>query len=87
MIAIQKNDALFYVHTDHLGSIQAITDEQATIVSEYAYTPWGGRILLAGTHITDRGYTGHEHLVALGLINMNGRVYGRLARIFILTGE
>ncbi|MCQ2308374.1 MAG: hypothetical protein MJZ78_00105 [Bacteroidales bacterium] len=23
----------------------------------------------------DRGFTGHEHLYALGLINMNGRVY------------
>ena len=25
--------------------------------------------------ITDRGYTGHEHLVGVGLINMNGRLY------------
>jgi len=25
--------------------------------------------------VADRGYTGHEHLVAFGLINMNGRVY------------
>ena len=25
--------------------------------------------------ITDRGYTGHEHLLGVGLINMNGRLY------------
>ena len=27
------------------------------------------------SNITDRGYTGHEHMTNFGLINMNGRVY------------
>ena len=75
----QKQDGkreLFYVHTDHLGSIQAITDKEGQLVTEYAYTPWGGRIHLKGDmSFTNRGYTGHEHLEPLGLINMNGRVY------------
>lgn len=83
LIAIQKNSTLYYVHTDNMGSIQVITDEHRQIVSEYAYTPWGGRILLAGKNITDRGYTGHEHLVALGLINMNGRIYDPVLARFL----
>ena len=70
---------LYYIHTDLLGSIERITNTTGQIVSEYTYTPWGGRILLSGVNITDRGYTGHEHLSPFGddsnggfcLINMN----------------
>ena len=32
--------------------------------------------------ITDRGYTGHEHLTDFGIINMNGRVYDPLTAQF-----
>ena len=31
----------------------------------------------------DRGFTGHEHLYAFGLINMNGRVYDPLMSSFL----
>ncbi|HOK36540.1 MAG TPA: RHS repeat-associated core domain-containing protein [Paludibacteraceae bacterium] len=77
-----KNGTLYYVHTDNLVSIQAITDENKNIVSSYYYTPWGGRVLLSGANITDRGYTFHEHLEPFGLINMNGRVYDPLTAQF-----
>ena len=30
---------------------------------------------LTGLTILDRGYTGHEHLQSVGLVNMNGRIY------------
>ena len=33
-------------------------------------------------YITNRGYTGHEHLDAFGIINMNGRVYDPLTAQF-----
>ncbi len=85
-----KNGTVYYVHTDHLGSLQVITNANKQIVSSYAYTPWGGRLLLGGVSITDRGYTGHEHLfpfggteVGLGLINMNGRVYDPVLARFL----
>jgi len=82
---------LYYIHTDNLGSIQAITNSTGAMVSEYAYTPWGGRILLSGVNITDRGYTGHEHLSPFGddtsggfcLINMNGRIYDPVLARFL----
>ena len=32
--------------------------------------------------IVNRGYTGHEHLDAFGIINMNGRVYDPLTAMF-----
>lgn len=82
---------LYYIHTDLLGSIERITNATGQIVSEYTYTPWGGRILLSGVNITDRGYTGHEHLSPFGddsnggfcLINMNGRIYDPVLARFL----
>ncbi|MDD4489577.1 MAG: RHS repeat-associated core domain-containing protein, partial [Paludibacter sp.] len=80
---MQQNNTLYYVHTDRQGSLERITNTSGTIVTAYAYTPWGGRILLSGVNITDCGYTGHEHLVALNLINMNGRVYDPVLARFL----
>ena len=70
---------LYYIHTDLLGSIERITNTTGQLVSEYTYTPWGGRVLLTappsggwGAYPTgdlegfDRGYTGHEHLSPFG---------------------
>ncbi len=66
----------------------ALTNESGAVVEKYAYDPWGARrnpnnwTLAAtppsggwGAMLTNRGYTGHEHLDAYGIINMNGRVY------------
>ncbi|MFZ4581241.1 MAG: SpvB/TcaC N-terminal domain-containing protein [Paludibacter sp.] len=88
---IVKNGTQYYTHTDLLGSIERITNSTGAMVSEYAYTPWGGRILLSGVNITDRGYTGHEHLSPFGddtnsgfcLINMNGRIYDPVLARFL----
>jgi RHS repeat-associated protein len=45
------------------------------IQTRYYYDAWGKQTLAAGTGITNRGYTGHEHLAEFGLINMNARLY------------
>jgi len=83
LTAMMKGGVLYYLHTENLGSIQAITDENKTVVSSYYYTPWGGRVLLSGVNITDRGYTFHEHLEPFCLINMNGRVYDPMLARFL----
>ena len=42
----------------------------------YTYDAWGKRTLgQVSMPLVTRGYTGHEHLDELGLINMNGRLY------------
>jgi len=38
---------------------------------------------IPATHVVDRGYTGHEHLDAYGLINMNGRAYDPIVGRFL----
>jgi RHS repeat-associated protein len=72
-----------YLHRDYQGSILAITDANATVLEKRLFDAWGSLITvqngagvaLAGLTILDRGYTGHEHLQSVGLINMNARLY------------
>jgi len=82
MIRTGSTDSLFYICTDHLGSITALVNENGTLVERHSYDAWGRErdpndwssyTVAAG--ILDRGYSSHEQLREFGLINMNGRVY------------
>ena len=76
-----------HTYTDYLGSILAITDNVGALEETHSFDAWGRRRNPLNweyipafdddftSTITDRGYTGHEHLDAFGLINMNGRLY------------
>jgi len=81
---------MYYVYTDHLGSILTLTDDVGHPILEQNFDAWGrerapsswdydASIPLVGEQSgfewLTRGYTGHEHLSAFKLINMNGRVY------------
>ena len=77
------SETLNYVLTDHLGSIQTITDDEGELPTTFSYGSWG-RLRNASTWnysnpcslpFFGRGYTGHEHLEEFGLVNMNGRLY------------
>jgi len=62
--------------TDHLGSLTGLYDYDGNKILDASYDAWGKRTLSANSYtIFDRGYTDHEHLDELGLINMNGRMY------------
>ena len=84
-------DTMYYIHTDHLGSYDAITNQSGTVVQNYSFDAWGLRRNPSDwtynnptTHsLFSRGYTGHEHLDAFNLINMNGRVYDPLLGRFL----
>src|SRR5690606_8123502 len=74
-----------FLHRDHLGSVVARTTDKNTADNEWlAYGAWGNRLLVAWDGIEEgpeyqapsvRGYTGHEHLDPIGLIDMGGRVF------------
>ena len=80
-----------YILKDHLGSIQYVTDEQGNVVETLSFDPWGRRrnpvnwsyTGFPSSFLFDRGYTGHEHLDAFGLINMNGRMYDPVVSRFL----
>ena len=77
-----------YMHPDHLGSMDAITDDTGVVAQNMSFDAFGLRrdpsnwaYDLTGTQIaglkgiTDRGYTHQEQLDSVGLVDMNGRVY------------
>ena len=72
-----------YLHTDHLGSIVAISDATGQAVEQFGYSPFGARRQVNGADpvgvlsstITHHGYTGHEMLDEFGLIHANARLY------------
>ena len=78
-------DKTRYLHYDNLGSIDTITNGQGNIVERMAYTAFGQRrqgdwrasdpLLPIIPALTNRGFTGHEHIDEMGFIHMNGRVY------------
>ncbi|MFR2068957.1 MAG: RHS repeat domain-containing protein [Bacteroides nordii] len=85
------NNSLYSTYCDYQGSLLALTDMNGVVKERYAYDPWGNRRNPAlwkdpdtrTKFIIDRGYTLHEHLDGLGLINMNGRVYDPLLGMFL----
>ncbi len=81
----------YYVETDHLGSVTGIINTDKTYASRSSYDAWGRRRNpsdwsynnIPAPVITDRGFTGHEHLDRFGLINMNGRMYDPVVGRFL----
>lgn len=71
---IQGQTELHYIHKDHLGSWTLVTDPNGTVEQINHFDAWG-RPEWPGELRFDRGFTGHEHIRGLGLINMNGRLY------------
>lgn len=81
---------IYYVYKDQLGSILALTHADGQfngVAARQNFDPWG-RKRDPQTWTYDnvpnvpawlyRGYTGHEHVDAFALINMNGRMYDPL---------
>ena len=64
-------------------SIVAITNQSGQVVEKRLFDAWGLIVkvqdivgnVLTGLVALDRGYTSHEHLLGVNIINMNGRIY------------
>ncbi len=84
-------EKLYYVCTDHLGSILSIFTENAVVVEEQNFDAWGNRRNptdlsynnIPNLQILSRGFTGHEHMNEFGLTNMNGRLYDPILASFL----
>ncbi|MFT3765275.1 MAG: FG-GAP-like repeat-containing protein [Minicystis sp.] len=71
-----------YLHTDNIGSVDAITDATGKVIERRSYDAFGARRgpawsapPAAFAPATTKGFTGHEADEELGLVNMKGRVY------------
>ncbi|MCP3142492.1 RHS repeat-associated core domain-containing protein [Pyxidicoccus xibeiensis] len=72
-----------FLHADHLGSVETVTDAAGAVVERRKHEPFGGSRQVNdltqpespwGSQVR-RGFTGHEQDDESGLINMNGRMY------------
>ena len=93
-IGSSSADTMYYIHSDHLGSYNAITNASAKVVQRNHFDVWGNPLpVYASTDtlkttplnftLTNRGFTGHEHYPFFKIINMNGRLYDPvIARFF-----
>ena len=84
------DDGTCYIHPDHLGSWTTVTNRNGTVVQDVFFDPWGTPYYSDSTGWVparslcfDRGFTGHEHLMDFGLVNMNGRVYDPVLGTFL----
>ncbi len=86
VFAVHVNDgeeAIDYVYKDNLDSWNIIADQNGKVIEELSFDAWGNmrnpihwdEDVEDETMLYDRGFTGHEHLLPFGLINMNGRLY------------
>lgn len=88
----------YFLHRDNLRSIIAISATDGKIIEQRRFDAWGNlksiidkngnkisepKALANYEPIIDRGYTGHEHLWKVGLINMNARIYDPILRKFL----
>ena len=85
-----------YLHYDHLGSVDAITDDSGNVIQAMSFDAFGLRRdpsnwdydlsqnqIATLKNYTDRGYTDQEQLDNLSLVHMNGRVYDPTVGRFI----
>lgn len=83
----------YVIGRDYMGSITHIATKTGTLVAEYSYDAWGRMrdpssltnyaATSEPTLLLGRGYCGHEHLPAFGLINMNARLFDPVLGRFI----
>jgi RHS repeat-associated protein len=85
-------NGLFYLHTDHLGSVTAMTDENGELVDDsvsrfYPFGAYRNEAPATNPDVSDRGFTGHKMNNTggndLGLVYMNARFYASELRRFI----
>jgi RHS repeat-associated protein len=78
-----SNGQFYYFIHDHLGSIVQIIDNNGVVVEERSFDAWGRKrnvkdwtyTVTNTPSLISRGYTGHEHLYEVGIINTNARLY------------
>src|SRR6185503_19573263 len=87
-----KGPGTRYLHVDHLGSVDAVTDG-AKVIERRSYDPfgsrrnpiWGQPPPASFTSKTTKGFTGHESDDELGLVNAKGRIYDPKLGRFLTT--
>ncbi|MBK8256450.1 MAG: hypothetical protein IPK82_27755 [Polyangiaceae bacterium] len=82
-----------YVHADHLGSVDVLTDADGKVTERRSYDAfgqrrnpeWGAPIPASFPDSISLGFTGHEDDGEIGLVNMKGRMFDPKLGRFVST--
>ena len=90
---VLASDSLYFIHTDHLGSTVAITDEDGEVVSQRRYYPYGSDKYPVSSiqypdsaeedNITERKYTSQVKDSETNLYYYNARYYDPALGTFV----
>lgn len=85
IIIIKENGEFkaYKAFVDNLGSILAVYDAEGNLVFDADYDAWGKQNVNLNDIELRYGYTGHEMLPEVGLINMEGRLYDPVIARFL----
>jgi RHS repeat-associated protein len=74
---VMKNGAkaLYFLHTDHQGSINVVTDAAGGVALRREYGPWGEVAFRSSSFKEPRGYAGHYQDVETKMVFMRARYY------------
>jgi len=72
---------VYYIHSDHLGSVSLVTDHVSEAVARQLYHPYGTVRHAEGILPTDYTFTGQRNEASIGLMHYGARFYSpRLGR-------
>ena len=78
LLSRKRNDSLQESFGyDNLERLLSVVDENGTKVFDASYDAWGKQTVTLNTIGLHRGYTGHEMLSEVDIINMNQRSRSR----------
>ncbi len=83
LIAKQDDTGKYWYHSDHLGSIRLMSDEQGQKVNHYDYSAFGYTVAESGNTENSRNFTGHLRDQETDLIYMGSRYYHPLLGRFV----
>jgi RHS repeat-associated protein len=73
----------YWLHTDRLGSIQAITDQVGQVVQRRTYRAFGEKIADTTGHVESRGWIDQRNDGETGLTYLHARYYDPALGVFI----
>ena len=74
-IAMRQAGVVYYIHTDHLGSVSVVSDGSGALLAAQLYYPYGEVRWRAGTLPTDFTFTGQRAEASIGLLDYRARYY------------
>lgn len=83
LAAKRVDGVLYWLHTDRVGSIQAVTDGGGDVEQRMTYRPYGNKIDDETEHTESRGYIGQRQDLETGLFYLHARYYDPELGLFL----